>query len=145
MDRAAPSSPKRRPYVKRGGIIHHGGNSWAILVTVNGKQKHHGFKSDPAASPREQRKQAEAKRLELLSDIHRGEYREATKLTTGEWLQVWLTNTVRLTRRPRTVSAYTSVVASCAAHRSTTSRFRNFERPMCKPITPTRWSGSWSR
>lgn len=99
----------------RDGIIQRGKRRWAVVLSL-------GYTTDPTTgktkrdqrwvSVRGTRRDAVAKRAELLAAFGRGEFVQPTKLTTGQWLAEWLEKVVKPTTRPRTLTTYQYAVAS---------------------------------
>jgi hypothetical protein len=85
------------------------------------RQKWITFHATPGLSEADQRKEAMAKRIELLNDQNKGTFIHPSKTTLIEWLREWLEKSVKPLKRPNTYRTYKNVVehhiaASAIAH-----------------------------
>jgi len=88
--------------------------SFSIIIEL-------GYEVDPATGKRTRRqrwvtfrgtrKEAEAKRIELLAAVNTGTFAEPSKVTLIEWLRTWLkTSVAPPMRRPATHRVYASII-----------------------------------
>ncbi|MBA2258227.1 MAG: site-specific integrase [Acidobacteria bacterium] len=88
--------------------------SFSIIIEL-------GYEVDPATGKRTRRqrwvtfrgtrKEAEAKRIELLAAVNTGTFAEPSKITLIEWLRTWLkTSVAPPMRRPATHRVYASII-----------------------------------
>jgi len=97
----------------RGSLTQRHPGSWSLVLDL-------GYQTDPETGLRKRKqkwvtfrgtkKQAETKLTDLVRDANKGEFVEPTKLTLGEWLTLWLAETVKPARRLNTYIAYNSIV-----------------------------------
>jgi integrase len=101
----------------RGSIVKRSKTSWALVVDqgrdpTTGKRKQKWVKFDVprGVGQREAHKQAEAKLAELLHQIDKGTYVDATKTTLVEYLRAWHEKNVVPHRRPETARIYLQMI-----------------------------------
>ena len=112
----------------RGSIVKRSKTSWALVVdqgrdaTGKRRQKWVTFLVPRNVSQREAHKQADAKLAELLHQIDKGTFVDATKTTLVEYLRDWHKTNVVPHRRPETARIYLSIIETARgdrAHRDT--------------------------
>jgi integrase len=100
----------------RGSIVKRSKTSWALVVdqgrdaTGKRRQKWVKFEVPRGVSQRDAQKQAESKLAELLHQIDKGTYVDASKTTLIEYLRSWHSKNVAPHRRPETTRIYLSMI-----------------------------------
>jgi integrase len=101
----------------RGSIVKRSKTSWALVVdqgrdptTGKRRQKWVTFEVPRGVGQREATKQAEAKLAELLHQIDKGSYVDATRLTLVDHLRDWHAKSVAPLKRPETTRVYLSMI-----------------------------------
>jgi integrase len=88
------------------------------VETKNGKkrraQKWVTFRPAPGTSRREAYKQAQAKLAELLVEMHKGTYVDATKMTLIDFLRDWYAKSVEPLKKSETARLYKSIIERIA-------------------------------
>ena len=118
----------------RGSVRRRASGSWALIVergyerdaatgTRKRIQKWYTFHNTPGLTPVEERREAETKLAELVTDQKRGVFAEPTKVTLIEWLRTWLERSALVSDwRPATVRLYTNVIEKHLAKSSIAHR-----------------------
>jgi len=101
----------------RGSIVKRSRWSWSLVIdqgrdptTKRRKQRWVRFEVPRNVSQREATKQAEAKLAELLHQVDKGTYVDASKTTLVEHLRAWHAKSVVPHRRPETARIYLSMI-----------------------------------
>lgn len=101
----------------RGSIIKRTKTSWSLVVdqgrdpiTKKRKQKWIKFQLDPSKNTRENMTLANAKLAELLHQLDKGTYVDASKVTLIEYLRDWHGKAVQPLKRSETARVYLSMI-----------------------------------
>lgn len=90
-----------------GTVVKRADGRWMASITVgydeNGRQRRRTFYGKTEA-------EANRKRLMALGQLQAGTYVDPNRLTTGQWLDTWLSEYVKPALRPRTYANYEGVV-----------------------------------
>jgi integrase len=73
------------------------------FTDLDGKRRRRRFKT---------RKEADKARRETLTSMDRGEYVEASAMTVGQWLDIWLKEYAALTERKSTLSVHKIIITT---------------------------------
>ncbi len=93
----------------RGHIRQRAKGSWSIVITL-GRDKATGKLNQQWHTVRGTKKEAEAKLRELLDALEKGTYVKPSKMTLGEWMEMWLESYVKVNCTLRTYDGYHSVI-----------------------------------
>lgn len=121
---AATATPTQKKKTLKGmkGIRERYAGRFSIIIElgydidpVTGKKKRKqqwvNFRATPGLTPAAQRKEAEAKRIELLGAQHQGTFVERSKVTLLAWLRAWLATSIAPPmKRPATHRAYQVII-----------------------------------
>ena len=89
----------------RGHVKQRSKGIWSIVIDI-GLDPHSGRRRQQWYTLRGNKKEAEAKLLEMLDTLEKGVYIRPGKVTLGEWLEEWLNSYVALHVSPRTLVSY---------------------------------------
>lgn len=101
----------------KGSIFRRSKGSWTIVLDLGYVEE-----VDPKTGERRRRrkqkwvtfhgtkKQAQARLTELLNEVNRGQFVAPSRLSFGEWLDIWLTGAIKSRRRESTYVSYEGII-----------------------------------
>ena len=94
----------------RGYIRKRGDRSWQLVYDI--QRGTDGKRQQRFETVNGTKRQAEARLAELIKTVNEGQHRDVTKLSVGEYLDLWLQDFASARVRPRTLSGYQGIIGT---------------------------------